>query len=92
MGKVRVPRTGVTQTELAGLLGRRLSDDFEVGTGDPDEVIVRKPPLTAASVRIGRAPGATVFRVHGVGFPLLSQLTARAVADAIRRSPELRGV
>ncbi|HVT66597.1 MAG TPA: hypothetical protein VHF26_02530, partial [Trebonia sp.] len=66
--------------------------DYEVGTGDADEVIARKPPLTAASVRIGRAPGATVFRVHGVGFPLLSQLTARAVADAIRRSPEFRSI
>jgi hypothetical protein len=92
MARVRVPRTGVTQKELADVLGRRLNDDFEVGTGDPDEVIVRKPPLSAATIRIGRAPGATVFKVHGVGFPVLSQLTARAVADAIRRSPELRSI
>ena len=92
MAKVRVPRTGVTQRELADVLGRRLGLDFKVGAGDPDEVIARRPPLTAASVRIARVPGATVFRVHGVGFPLLSHMTARAVADALRRSPEFRSI
>jgi len=43
-------------------------------------------------VRIGHAPGATVFRVRGAGVPLVSLGTSRAVADALRRSPEFRGV
>jgi hypothetical protein len=92
MAKVRVPRTGVTQSELAGVLSRRLGTAFEVGPGDRGEVIARKPPLTAASVRIARVPGATVFRIHGVGFPVLSAVTARTIAEAIRRSPEFRSV
>jgi hypothetical protein len=53
---------------------------------------VRRSPLSAAVVRIGNAPGATVFRVRGAGMPIVSLGTSRAVADALRRSPEFRGV
>jgi hypothetical protein len=91
VGQVRVPRKGVTPAELAGVLSRRLGVEFEVAAGG-GEVIVRRSPLSAAVVRIGHAPGATVFRVRGAGVPLVSLGTSRAVADALRRSPEFRGV
>ena len=71
MAKVRVPRTCVTEAELAMVLSRRLS---------------------AAVVRITPVPGATVFRVRGVGLPVVSLGTARVVADALRRSPEFRSI
>jgi hypothetical protein len=88
-----VPRTGVTQAELAMVLSRRLGAEFEVGRGDDDgEVVARRSPLSAATVRITRVPGATVFRVRGVGVPVVSLGTARIVADALRRSPEFRSV
>ena len=92
MAKVRVPRTGVTQAELAMVLSRRLGAGFQVGGDDRGEVIARRSPLSAAVVRITRVPGATVFRVHGVGVPVVSLGTARIVADALRRSPEFRGI
>ncbi len=93
MGQVRVPRKGVTAAELAGVLSRRLGMGFEVAAGDSGgKVIVRRSPLSATVVRIGHAPGATVFRVRGAGVPLVSLGTSRAVADALRRSPEFRGV
>jgi hypothetical protein len=91
VGQVRVPRKGVTPSELASVLSRRLGGGFEVAADD-GAVIVRRSPLSAAVVRIGHAPGATVFRVRGVGVPLVSLGTSRAVADALRRSPEFRGV
>lgn len=91
MGQVRVPRKGVTPAELANVLSRRLGVEFEVAA-DSGEVVVRRSPLSAAVVRIGHAPGATVFRVRGTGVPLVSLGTSRAVADALRRSPEFRGV
>ena len=91
VGQVRVPRKGVTTAELAGVLSRRLGMEFEVAA-DGGGVIVRRSPLSAAVVRIGHAPGATVFRVRGAGVPLVSLGTSRAVADALRRSPEFRGV
>jgi hypothetical protein len=92
VGQVRVPRKGVTASELAGVLSRRLGVEFQVATDRGGEVIVRRSPLSAAVVRIGRAPGATVFRVRGHGVPFVSLGTSRAVADALRRSPEFRGV
>jgi hypothetical protein len=92
VGQIRVPRKGVTAAELAGVLTRRLGMEFEVAADGGGEVIVRRSPLSAAVVRIGHAPGATVFRVRGTGVPLVSLGTSRAVADALRRSPEFRGV
>ena len=92
MAKVRVPRTGVTETELAMVLSRRLGAGFEVGGAERGEVIARRSPLSAAVVRITKVPGATVFRVRGVGMPVVSLGTARVVADALRRSPEFRSV
>jgi hypothetical protein len=92
VAKVRVPRKGVTQAELASVLSRRLSADFEVSADGHEGVIARRNPLSAAVVRITSVPGATVFRVRGVGVPVVSMGTARIVADAIRRSPEFRSV
>jgi hypothetical protein len=92
MAKVRVPRTGVTEAEVSAVLSRRLGAQFQVGGAAPGEVVARRSSLTAAVVRITRIPGATVFRVHGVGLPLASLGTARIVADALRRSPEFRSV
>jgi hypothetical protein len=92
VSKVRVPRKGVTQAELATVLGRRLGAGFEVAADDAGSVIARRSPLSAAVVRITSVPGATVFRVHGVGVPLVSFGTARIVADALRRSPEFRSL
>jgi len=91
VGHIRVPRKGVTPAELANVLSRRLGGGFEVAA-DERTVIVRRSPLSAAVVRIGSAPGATVFRVRGAGVPIVSLGTSRAVADALRRSPEFRGV
>jgi hypothetical protein len=91
VGHIRVPRKGVTPSELANVLSRRLGGGFEVAA-DERTVIVRRSPLSAAVVRIGSAPGATVFRVRGAGVPIVSLGTSRAVADALRRSPEFRGV
>jgi hypothetical protein len=92
LAKVRVPRKGVTQAELATVLSRRLGAEFQVAADGREGVVARRSPLSAAAVRIGHAPGATVFRVRGVGVPLVSLGTSRAVADALRRSPEFRGV
>ena len=92
MSKVRVPRKGVTPGELAGVLSRRLGPEFEVGPVGQGEVMARRSPLSAAVVRIANVPGATVFRVRGVGMPVVSLGTARVVAEALRRSPEFRGV
>ena len=92
MAKVRVPRTGVTQAELAMVLSRRLGAGFQVGGDERGEVVARRSPLSAAVVRITRVPGATVFLVHGVGVPVVSLGTARIVADVLRRSPEFRSI
>jgi hypothetical protein len=91
VGQIRVPRKGVTPAELASVLSRRLGGGFEVAADD-GTVVVRRSSLSAAVVRIGNAPGATVFRIRGAGVPLVSLGTSRAVADALRRSPEFRGV
>ncbi len=92
MAKVRVPRKGVTQAELATVLSRRLGAEFEVAADEDGRVIARRSPLSAAVVRISSIPGATVFRVRGVGVPVVSLGTARVVADALRRSPEFRAI
>ena len=92
MAKVRVPRKGVTQAELATVLSRRLGPEFEVAADEDGRVIARRSPLSAAVVRIGSMPGATVFRVRAVGVPIVSLGTARVVADALRRSPEFRAI
>jgi hypothetical protein len=91
VAKVRVPRKGVTQAELTSVLGRRLGAGFEVAA-DGGEVIARRSAMTAAVVKITEIPGATVFRVKGVGLPLASIGTARIVAEALRRSPEFRSI
>jgi hypothetical protein len=87
-----VPRKGITQAELAAVLSRRLGAEFQVASDGQGSVIARRTPLSAAVVRIASLPGATVFRVRGVGMPVVSLGTARIVADALRRSPEFRGV
>lgn len=92
MSQVRVPRKGVTPLELAAVLGRRLGVGFEIEPEGRNEVIVRRSALSAAVVRIRQVPGATVFRVHGSGVPLVSSGTTRAVANALRRSPEFRSI
>jgi hypothetical protein len=92
VAKIRVPRKGVTQAELATVLSRRLGAQFQVATNGHGSVIARKSRLSAADVRIASVPGATVFRVRGAGVPVVSFGTARLVADALRRSPELRSV
>ena len=92
MAKVRVPRTSVTQAELAMVLSRRLGAEFQVGGAERGEVVARRSPLSAAVVRITKVPGATVLRVRGVGMPVVSLSTARIVADALRRSPEFRSI
>lgn len=92
MAKVRVPRKGVTQAELASVLGRRLGMEFQVATDDRGSVIARRSPLSAAVVRISSVPGATVFRVRGAGVPVVSFGTTRIVVDALRRSPEFRAI
>jgi hypothetical protein len=92
VAKVRVPRKGVTQAELATVLSRRLGTQFQVAADGHGSVIARRSRLSAAVVRIAGVPGATVFRVHGAGVPVVSFGTARVVADALRRSPELRSI
>jgi hypothetical protein len=92
LAKIRVPRKGVTPAELATVLSRRLGAEFQVAADGREGVIARRSPLSAAAVRIISSPGATVFRVRGIGVPVVSLGTARIVADALRRSPEFRGV
>jgi hypothetical protein len=82
----------VTQAELAGVLSRRLSLGYQVEPGGRGAVRVSRSPLRTAVVRITSVPGATVFRVRGGGLPVLALGTTRAVAEALRRSPEFRSV
>jgi len=92
VAQVRVPRKGVTATEVATVLGRRLGAGFEVAADGEGAVLVRRSSLSVAVVRIRHVPGATVFRVRGAGVPVASLGTSRAVADALRRSPEFRSL
>jgi hypothetical protein len=92
VAKVQVPRKGITQTELATVLSRRLGAEFQVAANGQGSIIARRSPLSAAVVRITSIPGATVFRVRGIGIPVVSLGTARIVADALRRSPEFRAI
>jgi hypothetical protein len=91
MSKVRVPRKGVTQAELASVLSRRLTGGYTIRPDGNGRVAVRRGGLGGASVTIHDVPGATVFRVRG-GVPLLGTGTSRRVAEALRRSPEFRSV
>jgi hypothetical protein len=92
VARIQVPRKGVTQAELAGVLSRRLGGGYQVEPDGDGKVVVRRSALAAAVVRIRDVPGATVFRVHGDGLPLYRMGTTRRVADALRRSPEFRSV
>ena len=90
--RIRVPRKGVTQAELATVLSRRLGGGYQVEPNGQGEVTIRRSRLSGAVVRIKDVPGATVFRVSGGGLPVYRIGTARRVADALRRSPEFRSV
>ena len=90
--RIRVPRKGVTQAELATVLSRRLGGGYQVEPNGDGQVTVRRSPLSGAVVEIRDAPGATVFRVSGGGLPVYRIGTTRRVADALRRSPEFRSV
>jgi hypothetical protein len=92
VAKVRVPRKGVTQAELAAVLSRRLGGGYAVEPDGQGEVVVRRSALSAAVVRIRNVPGATVFRVRGGGLPVYRIGTTRRVTDALRRSPEFRSL
>ena len=91
MSKVRVPRKGVTQAELASVLSRRLSGGYTIEPDGNGRVAVRRGNLNGATVSIRNTPGATVFLVRG-GLPLVGSGTRRRVADALRRSPEFRSL
>jgi hypothetical protein len=91
MSKVRVPRKGVTQAELASVLSRRLTGGYTIEPDGDGRVTIRRGPAGGATVSIRHVPGATVFRIRG-GLPLLGSGTKRRVADALRRSPEFRSL
>ena len=88
MGQVRVPRKGVTPASSRACSAAGSACGFEVAA-DGGTVIVRRSPLSAAVVRIGNAPGATVFRVRGAGVPLVS---LGHVAGGRRRVAQVTGV
>jgi hypothetical protein len=90
MSKVRVPRKGVTQTELVSVLARHLTGGYTIKPDAGGRVTVRRG-AGGATVSIKHVPGATVFRVRG-GLPLLGGGTRRRVADTLRRSPEFRSL
>lgn len=96
MAKVRVPRKGVTPGELVTVLSRRMGTGYTVERNGDGRVTVRKSPLAHASVSIADTPGASVLRVRTGGVPVIriatGWSTTRRVADAIRRSPELRSL
>lgn len=89
MSKVRVPRKGVTQSELASVLSRRLSGGYTIKPDGGGRVCVRRRGA-GATISIRETPGATVFLIRGL--PLLGSGTRRRVADALRRSPEFRSL
>jgi hypothetical protein len=96
MSKVRVPRTRVTQDEVITVLGRRLGAGYRLDRDNGRSVRVSKNGSAAAVVHISDTPGATVFRVHGRGLPLIrlanSLTTGRRVANALRHSAEFRSL
>ena len=96
MPKVRVPRKNVTPNELVTVLSRRLGAGYQVKSNGTRCVTVRRNQFMYANISIADTPGASVFRIHGGGFPLLRTAntlgTARRVADALRRSPEFRSL
>jgi hypothetical protein len=93
---VEVPRKNVTPDEVVTVLNRRLEPGYQVETNGGRRVTVRKNSLMFATVSIADQPGASVFRVRGGGFLILrvanTFMTARRVADALRRSPEFRSL
>jgi hypothetical protein len=91
MPKIRVPRKGVTQAELASVLSRRLTGGYIVEPDGNGRVVVRRGAAGGATISIRSVPGATVFLIRG-GLPLLGSGTKRQVADALRRSPEFRSL
>jgi len=95
MPKVRVPRKNVTADEVVTVLSRRLGPGYQVESNG-GSVIARKSASMYATISISDQPGASVFGVHGGGFPVLRLIntfgTARQVADALRRSPEFRSL
>jgi hypothetical protein len=96
MPKVRVPRKNVTADEVVAVLSRRLGPGYQVESNGGRSVIARKSASMYATISISDQPGASVFGVHGGGFPVLRLIntfgTARQVADALRRSPEFRSL
>ena len=75
VAKVRVPRKGVTQAELASVLSRRLGAEFQVAADGHGSVIARRSPLSAAVVRITSSP-----RRHGLPGPRPSACRSSASA------------
>jgi len=55
--RIRVPRKGVTQAELAAVLSRRLGGGYEVEPNGDGDVTVRRSSLSGAVVEIRDAPG-----------------------------------
>jgi len=51
--RIRVPRKGVTQAELAAVLSRRLGGGYEVEPNGDGDVTVRRSSLSGAVVEIG---------------------------------------
>jgi acetylornithine deacetylase/succinyl-diaminopimelate desuccinylase-like protein len=96
MPKVKVPRKNVTPGEVVTVLSRRLGPGYQVESNGDHRVTVRKNSLMSAHVSITDRPGASVFRVSGGGLLVLriasTLVTARRVADALRRSPEFRSL
>jgi hypothetical protein len=96
MAKVRVPRKNVTPGELVNVLGHRLGGEYKIEANGDGRVVVRRGPVSYATISIADTPGATVFRVHGGGLAAMrlvnAMTTARRVADALRRSPEFRSL
>ena len=60
--RIRVPRKGVTQAELAAVLSRRLGGGYEVEPNGDGDVTVRRSSLSGAVVQIRDAPAADALR------------------------------
>src|SRR5436189_6456256 len=94
MPKVRVPRKNVTPGEVVTVLSRRLGPGYQVESDGDRRVTVRKSALMSASISISDQPGASVFGVHGGGFLFVRLVntfgTARRLAEALRRPPDVR--
>jgi hypothetical protein len=58
MPKVSVPRKGVTPGELVTVLSRRLGPAYQVQDSDHGRVVVRKGPISYATIAIVSTPSA----------------------------------